>query len=58
MATIEPLTLRMAAHTKAASIFVRLLAPLVSIGVVSPERAVSIAMHFVKMTVTVTPSLR
>lgn len=56
MATIDVVTFDLSAKTKVAGIVARLLTPLVALCILSVERATSIAMRFVK--VTVTPSAR
>lgn len=52
MATIDAMTFDLSTETKRAGWVIRLLRPLVMIGLLTVERATSIAMRFVKVTVT------
>lgn len=52
MATIDVVTFNLSAKTKVAGVVARLLMPLVALRILSVERATSIAMRFVKVTVT------
>jgi hypothetical protein len=51
MNTVGPITLRLSADTRMVMIIVRLMSPLVLLGVLSPERAGAFASRFVRVKV-------
>lgn len=52
MSTIGPVVLQLKADTRSVKLAVRVLYPLVWLGILSPERAIAIGARFIRVKVT------